>query len=93
VFWIYLKAYKAKMKQSDLMAWIQGMYIAKAISACFDKDYPYPCKPLGFFDESSDLEENNLSLEKDQTEPENINKSLIDAQMLQVQSYFKNKSK
>lgn len=37
--------------ESNFQAWLQGVYITKAISACFGKNVKYPSEPIRLKDE------------------------------------------
>lgn len=47
--YFYRKAWKMKSKykadHENYLAWLQGMYIADAISSCFGKNHHYPKEP------------------------------------------------
>ena len=46
----YLKSYKMRKKQEldheNLIAWLQGQYIAEAIATCLSKNHSYPKEPF-----------------------------------------------
>lgn len=47
--YFYREMWKMKQKQrndhENMLAWLQGQYIAEAISACFSKNHRYPKEP------------------------------------------------
>lgn len=65
MFYIYLKAYRQREEykaevwrfQTNTTAWIQGIYIGRAIGACLSRGNNYPEKPLPFFGGGNNEEE------------------------------------
>lgn len=49
LLWTYHSLYTRKMEQRqqeiDYCAWLQGVYICKAIASCFSKNQKYPKEP------------------------------------------------
>ena len=43
-----IKEQKEKLEYINLSSWLNGLYVAKAIQACFSKDEQYPQKPIDF---------------------------------------------
>lgn len=42
----FVKAFSLKQQYDDTLAWQHGLYVSKAISACFSKQEKYPSKPI-----------------------------------------------
>lgn len=56
------------MQKNDGIAWMNGLYFAKAISACFSKQNKYPDKPLQLFkpkEEEKELTEEEIQRERE----------------------------
>lgn len=41
---------KGKMQDIEIAGYVNGLYVCKAVSACFSKSAKYPSKPIGIFD-------------------------------------------
>lgn len=85
MFWAYVKASRENLKQQNFMMWIQGIYIKNAIESVLCEDGKYPERPIEIFDSEKEQE-------KKEEEKAKANRELINAQILQVQSYFKKQS-
>lgn len=64
----YRQAYEMKQKSeneiNNFNAWLQGRYIAEAISACFSKNYNYPDKPYEIEEKNKDKTQDEIMLER-----------------------------
>lgn len=64
----YRKSFALKQKRDlenmDCRAWLNGKYMAEAISTCFGKDFSYPDKPYSY----KKAEENELNESKTEEE-------------------------
>lgn len=67
----YAEAYNQKEKNKitmiDYNSWLIGVYVAKAISSCFERSCKYPDKPFGIIEqkpmtleEARKIEENKI---------------------------------
>lgn len=60
---VYYETYKYKRKEKNEELWLQGLYIAQAISSCFSEGKrKYPDKPLDIYPKTA--EEKRLEVEK-----------------------------
>lgn len=59
----FIEAFKqkqiAKRDEMNLNAWLNGAYVANAISACFGKNSQYPSEPMALGGRDKDKEINN----------------------------------
>ncbi len=44
----FKQSQKLKQEETNMEAWIQGIYFQQAIASCFNKDAKYPEKPINF---------------------------------------------
>ena len=77
------------MRESELCAYMGGVYEMRAISACFSKKGKYPDKLLGLFDDSKVEDDEYLTEEQIEQARENLVASL---QLMQA-SFEANKIK
>lgn len=64
------------------MAWLQGLYVKGAVASALSDENKYPEHPYGIFDTEEERQEK-------EAKKVDTNRQLIEAQILQVQSYFK----
>lgn len=48
--------FQSRMAENEAVSYMNGLYVAKAISACFSKGNKYPDKPIGIFNEKTQKE-------------------------------------
>lgn len=61
--------FKNKMSDMETSAYVNGIYVAKAVGACLSKGSKYPEKPLGIFEfdkrEEKELTEEEIKLARE----------------------------
>ena len=71
---------KNRMSEIETSAYVNGIYVARAVGACFSKGSKYPEKPLGIFDfdkrEQKELTEEEIELARE--------KLIANLQLMQV---------
>lgn len=73
-FWIlnprllkpFAKAFKSKQEEKqatiNYTAWLNGIYISRAIGSCFSKDNHYPEKPIDLFEKEEEKIHNQATV-------------------------------
>lgn len=76
---------QSHMIENEAVSYMNGLYVAKAISACFSKGNKYPDKPIGILGEKT---------QKEMTEEEKIEArlSLFESLKLMKTNFEKNKN-
>jgi len=99
LFWLRVRSYRQKKdgelklwrEQANASAWLQGLYVLRAINSCFPQGEDYPSEPIHLLNYDGTKTEEEVSKDCER-EKAKATQDKITARILQVQSFFKRQS-